>query len=170
MKTTIVPAQIMDVEDRVAGRLSFKQLILLMAPVFMGLAIFAALPEFLVMNTYKIWLISIITLICLVSALRLKDKLVIEWLVTMINFHKRPQYFVYDKNTLFQRPVLRIDKTKSVESVTPARPTSRLVKPNSPLDSTRDDQLTQLVTSSALAFKAIRSPKGDLRVHIRKNT
>jgi hypothetical protein len=46
MKTTIVPAQVTTVEDRITARLTFTQLLLLVTPVFLSGAMFAFLAQY----------------------------------------------------------------------------------------------------------------------------
>ncbi len=99
MKVTVVPAQVTTVEDRVAGSLSFSQLILFAVPVFGGSLLYAVLPPFMGASLYKIIFISIFAFICTVLAIRIKGKIVLLWLITLLRYRLRPRHYVFDKNT-----------------------------------------------------------------------
>lgn len=103
MKTIIIPAQITTVEDKIAGSLNFTQVILLMLPVFWGATVYIMLPAPLHLNWYKYFLIGIVTTVSLVLAIRVKDKLVFEWLKILLRFNLRPKYYVFNKNDAYLR-------------------------------------------------------------------
>ena len=103
MKVTVVPAQVTTVEDRVAGNLSFSQLILFAIPVFGGSLLYAILPPFMGASLYKIVFISIFALICTVLAIRIKGKIVLLWLITLLRYRLRPRRYIFDKNTSVSR-------------------------------------------------------------------
>lgn len=111
MKTTIVPAQITTVEDRVAGNLSFKQLLLFIAPVFIGSVIYIAVPPFTTFNLFKSMVALLVAFVSITMAVRIKGKLVVEWILIRARYNLRPRYFVYDKNTAYLRT-----KTKSTSN------------------------------------------------------
>jgi hypothetical protein len=103
MKTSIVPAQITTVEDKVAGNLSLSQLLLLSTPVFAGSAIYIALPPALNMPLYKIVLTGILALIFSLLAIRIKGRILLLWVITIGRYSLRPRYFVFDKNSGYLR-------------------------------------------------------------------
>jgi len=103
MKVTVVPAQVTTVEDRVAGNLSFSQLILFAIPVFGGSLLYAILPPFMGASLYKIVFIAIFALICTVLAIRIKGKIVLLWLITLLRYRLRPRRYVFNKNTTVSR-------------------------------------------------------------------
>lgn len=103
MKVTVVPAQVTTVEDRVAGNLSFSQLILFAVPVFGGSLLFAILPPFMGASLFKIILISIFAAFCSIMAIRIKGKIVLLWLVVLLRYHVRPRIHVLNKNTATHR-------------------------------------------------------------------
>ena len=53
MRTTVVPAQVTTVEDRIIGKLGFSQIVLLMIPVFLSAGIFTLLPSAMNGALYK---------------------------------------------------------------------------------------------------------------------
>ena len=103
MKVTVVPAQVTTVEDRVAGNLSFSQLILFAVPVFGGSLLFAVLPPFMGASLFKIILISVFAAFCSIMAIRIKGKIVLLWLVVLLRYHARPRIHVLNKNTATHR-------------------------------------------------------------------
>jgi len=120
MKTTIIPAQITTVEDKIAGKLSLTQIMILMIPVFWsGLVYILFLPR-MEFTSYKV-IISIPVLItAFVLSLRIDDKLVINWLMLLLRYNTRPKYYVFNKNDAFLRtldiPVLPKKMTKFVKA------------------------------------------------------
>lgn len=103
MKVTVVPAQVTTVEDRVAGSLSFSQLIILAIPVFGGSLLFAILPPFMGFSIYKIVVIGVFTLLCGVLAIRIKGKIVLLWLAVLSRYNLRPKYYLFNKNSRANR-------------------------------------------------------------------
>jgi hypothetical protein len=104
VKTSIVPAQITTVEDKVAGNLSLSQLLLLSAPVFAGSAIYIAFPPALAMPLYKIIVATVLALGFSLLAIRIKGRILLLWVVTIGRYSLRPRYFVFDKNSSYLRP------------------------------------------------------------------
>jgi hypothetical protein len=103
MRTTIVPAQMTTVEDKVIGNLNVPQLILLTIPVALSGFIFALLPAKMSLNYYKFALILFNFLCFGLLAFRIRGKLIIDWLVIIFRYNLRPKYYVFDKNTTFLR-------------------------------------------------------------------
>lgn len=103
MKTTVVPAQITTVEDKVAGNLSFSQLMLMTLPIFVGGAIFALIPPMTKVNLVKILITSMLVVTCLALAIRIKGKIVALWLVIMLRYRVRPRYYLFNKNDIYLR-------------------------------------------------------------------
>lgn len=103
MKVTVVPAQVTTVEDRVAGNLSFSQLILFAVPVFGGSLLYAILPPFMGASLYKIIIVSVFALVCTILAIRIKGKIVMLWLIVLLRYRLRPRQYIFDKNTPLSR-------------------------------------------------------------------
>jgi len=156
MKQVIVPAQITTVEDRIIGNISFRQLILLISPIFVATAMYIALPKFMSLSPYKIviWLPVAITM-CL-SAIRLKNRLLIDWFMLMINYQKRPGLYVYNKNSLACRPINEIKKDTQAQQPAEQANNKVAIQPS----------LIQLASLSRLPkeFQFKVTKKGDLSV------
>lgn len=98
MRTTIIPAQITTVEDKIAGSLNMTQILILTFPVLWTALIYIVLAPAMKLVPYKLSLIGIVTLICLILVIRIKDKIVAEWLGVVLRYHFRPKYWLYNKN------------------------------------------------------------------------
>lgn len=99
MKVTVVPAQVTTVEDRIIGNLGFSQMLLLIVPVFLGAALFAALPPAMGSSVYKYTTMGILALVCCLLAIRIKGKILALWLITILSYNLRPKYYLFNKNT-----------------------------------------------------------------------
>ena len=119
MKTTVVPAQITTVEDRVAGSFTLIQITLLTIPLVLGSAIFAVLMPRMHSSPIKsVLIISQLLFFCLL-ALRIGGKIVAEWLVVYLNYSLRPRRYVFSKNDPIYRDIIiekvETEKAKSAE-------------------------------------------------------
>jgi hypothetical protein len=99
MRSTVVPAQVTTVEDKIAGRLGLSQILLLTIPIFGGSAAFVILPPFFNYAIYKIALIIILVIASGILAIRIKGKILLTWISIAISYNLRPQYYVFNKNT-----------------------------------------------------------------------
>ncbi|MCL5411927.1 MAG: hypothetical protein M1150_04320 [Patescibacteria group bacterium] len=105
MKTTIIPAQITTVEDKIAGNLNSTQLMLLMIFLFSSAIIYLVLPPRSGVVLYKIILSGFFFLVCVTLAIRIKGKIVLEWLKVTGVYNLRPKYYLFNKNDLYLREV-----------------------------------------------------------------
>lgn len=103
MRTTVIPAQITTVEDKIAGSLSFTQIAILMIPVFWTTIVYALFPKQLSITLYKIPLVLFVLIVCLLLSIRIKGKVVLNWLIILFSFNLRAKYYVFDKNDSFMR-------------------------------------------------------------------
>jgi hypothetical protein len=161
MKQTVVPAQITTIEDRISGRLSFQQLMLLAAAIFLDFAIYAALPRAMHLNMYKLALLLVITLTTGLSAVRIKGKILLNWAITIARYNARPRRFVFNKNDGYMRyELLELEEPNEPAEDTASRPTRKIKQSLSDHDRLK---LDNLLARSAVRY-SIR--KGGLRVHI----
>jgi hypothetical protein len=164
VKTSIVPAQITTVEDKVAGNLSLSQLLLLSAPVFAGSAIYIVLPPALSMPLYKTLVAGILAFGFGLLAIRIKGRILLLWVITVGRYCLRPRYFVFDKNSTHLRP-----QPKRAE-LSPEHQTDDAEEPEvfmPPQLSTREAVLLERILTdpkARLHFKTDR--KGGLSVRI----
>src|SRR5581483_2108405 len=116
MKVRSIPAQITTVEDKIAGNLNLTQMILLVIPIFWIMIVYALIYPQMHFAWYKLPIILIIGLVCCVLALRIRGKVVLNWLVILLRYNSRPTFYLYDKNDSYMRtidlPVFKSDKRK----------------------------------------------------------
>lgn len=121
MRNTIIPAQITTVEDKITGNLSLTQIILLIIPVFVMTILFSFVPPVMKLGILKTILFGLSVAICGILALRIKGRVVLNWLLVWLKFKARPTYYVFDKNDDYLReselPSENQNKTKAVAKV-----------------------------------------------------
>jgi hypothetical protein len=105
MRITVIPAQITTVEDKIAGNLTFSQLLLLVIPLIINCLVYTLLPERMHLNQYKIVLMLTSFLIFAILAIRVKGKVLINWLNLIIQYNLRPKYYLFNKNDLSARKI-----------------------------------------------------------------
>ncbi len=103
MRTTVIPAQITTVEDKIAGSLNLSQIVLLIIPAIFTTVTYTVLPPRFQLVWYKFPLILIVLTLCLTLALRIKGKIVLSWLMVIVRFNVRPKYYVFNKNDAYTR-------------------------------------------------------------------
>jgi hypothetical protein len=103
MKSTIVPAQITTVEDKIAGNLTLSQLLLLSAPIFGGSILYIVFPPTLHFALYKIVMVALLSLIFGLMAIRVKGTILLLWAVIIVRYNLRPRYHIFDKNHVHMR-------------------------------------------------------------------
>ncbi|MDO8618594.1 MAG: PrgI family protein [Candidatus Daviesbacteria bacterium] len=105
MRTTVIPAQITTVEDKIAGSLNLTQIILLLVSLFVATFIYATFPQRLSFSMYKIIFIAIQFFFFVFLSLRIKGKVVINWLFILSSYYLRPGFYIYSKNDTYLRDI-----------------------------------------------------------------
>src|SRR5665213_1003452 len=99
MKVSVVPAQITTVEDRIAGNLSFTQILLLSIPQFFVAILFVLIPPVGHFSILKL-VISLVIIGCSSTlAIRINNKILLDLLKLRISYFVRPHIYVYKKQT-----------------------------------------------------------------------
>lgn len=166
MKTTAVPAQVTTVEDKVAGNLSFTQLLLLITPVFVDSALFVVFPPLFKLTVAKLIIGVVIAVTCALMAIRIKGKLILNWIMVLARFNSRPRYYLFNKNDGYLRKKLdgatALENTNVIKATQPKLKTKRHLIPT--------QQMVQLETALAdpRAKFHLKATKGGLRVYIRE--
>ncbi|HLL60998.1 MAG TPA: hypothetical protein VK338_04730 [Candidatus Nitrosocosmicus sp.] len=114
MRTTVIPAQITTVEDKIAGNFNLTQILILMAPIFWTAIVYTLFVPSLRLVWYKIPLILIFLFACLILSLRIKGKVVLEWVIILLRYNLRPQFYIFNKNDSYLRTLYmpEIEKKK----------------------------------------------------------
>ncbi len=171
MKVRSIPAQITTVEDKIAGNLSLTQIFLLMIPVFWLMIVYSVLPPLMEFSLYKLPLVLIIGIITLALALRVKDKIVLNWLVILLRYTLRPRYYLFNKNDSYLRTLdlISIEKSKrKAKAKTQAKVTE---KSNSTPVSLGDlAKLEGILADPSYSFSIKSQKKGALYVAVEQNT
>ena len=105
MRTSIIPAQITTVEDKIAGSLNMTQILIMMFPVLWTALVYIFLFPTMKLTSFKLVLIIFATATSGILALRIKDKIVAEWLGVLLKYRLRPKYWLYNKNDTTNRIV-----------------------------------------------------------------
>lgn len=98
MRTRVIPAQITTVEDKIVGSLNLMQMMILMAPVFFTTLVYSIFPPTMSFVVYKLIISVIVFITCLLLSLRIKGKVVVDWLAILMRYNLRAKYYVYNKN------------------------------------------------------------------------
>ena len=105
MRTSIIPAQITTVEDKIAGSLNMTQILIMMFPVLWTALVYIFLFPTMKLTSFKLVLIIFATATSGILALRIKDKIVAEWLGGLLKYRLRPKYYLFNKNDLTNRTI-----------------------------------------------------------------
>lgn len=163
MKSTIVPAQITTVEDKVAGSLSLSQLVLLATPAFLGTAVYILLPPMGKMSLYKIIVVAVMALAFAMLAIRVKGKILLLWGVILLRYNLRPRYRVFNKND----PHLRDTEMPVTEEAAQPVPTDEPASEPLPTLSVAEAvQLESLIANPQANVQFLTDKKGALRVYL----
>lgn len=162
MRSTVVPAQVTTVEDRIMGSLGFSQLALLVLPIFIAAALFVVLPPVMHGSVYKYVVSLVIALILSILAIRIKGKIILLWLVTILRYNLRPKYYLFNKNVAAFRENRPVKTNEVNEEAAPIKRPDRTTLPKLALhDATKVLETIQKQNSN-LRFEMTK--KGGLRV------
>lgn len=103
MKTTVVPAQITTVQDRIAGNFTFAQIFLFIIALIVGTVLYVIIPPKMHLDSLKLSLIVFVLFVLGGLSLRINGKIVAEWLTAYTKYSKRPRRYVFTKNDEFTR-------------------------------------------------------------------
>lgn len=164
MKTTVVPAQITTVEDKIAGSLTFMQIILLVFSLIFGTVLYAMIGPKLHLSSLKLVLIAIQFGFFGGLALRFKGRIIAEWLIIYLRYTSRPRIYIFTKNDLAAREIIlpEIEKPIKQKVKSTAAKTSKNPVRNEHLN------LRGLLESPALAMSIKPSKKGGMDVVLRE--
>lgn len=166
MKTSIVPAQITTVEDKIFGSLSMQQLVLLVSPFFLGFVAFIILPPNLQFVLYKFGVIGVLFVVCGLLAIRIKGKLLIFWIGTIAQYNTRPRYYVYDKTDQYLRDEPEVSPQQDKQKI---EVTSRDELPQMAVIDTADRvKFEEIMRDPRAQFKFRAGKDGKLNVIIKE--
>jgi hypothetical protein len=103
MKTSVVPAQVTTVEDKIAGNLNLTQLLLLATPIFVSSGVYIIFPPLLHLTLAKVILCFLIFVAFGILSIRVRGKILLTWMVLILRYRLRPRYYIFNKNDLHLR-------------------------------------------------------------------
>jgi hypothetical protein len=124
MTSVAVPAQITTVEDKVFAGLTPLQLGLMTTPLCIGFLAYAAMPPSFSMVLYKLIGVILLEVIGLAASIRIKDQILVKWIVIKMRYNLRPRYYVYNKNDAYLRESVKPASATPKEVLEPVRITT----------------------------------------------
>lgn len=128
MRTTVIPAQITTVEDKIAGNLNLTQIVLLLLSLFAATAIYAVLPQKLQFTVYKIPLFIAEFFIFGFLSLRVRGRVVLNWIFVLSGYFFRPRYYIFSKNDPFLRELEFLPKVAKSKALKAKKAVSKSMK------------------------------------------
>ena len=165
MKSTVVPAQITTVEDRIAGNLTFSQLILMITPVFISGIVFTFIPPFMTLRGIKLVVCICIAVVCLTLAIRVKGRIILLWIGILGKYNYRPRYYIFNKNDMHLRKSQHQEiKKKPIQKTI----TQKKSLPHLRIPVTERIWAERVVSDPRAQLEFRTNRKGELRVHIQE--
>jgi hypothetical protein len=164
MRVSIVPAQITTVEDKIAGNVSVPQAMLLGVPILFGFIIALVFPPSGQFVAYKIAIVIGLFVICGSLAIRIKDRIIAQWLKLFAIYCARPLHYVYDKNSTYLRDTETVEVVP--EKVVEVQPTKKPVMATNNISPKEFVRLEQFATDAKAGMKFEIGKKGELNVRV----
>ena len=76
---------------------------------------YAVAPPNFHLTLYKIGIAVVLEIVGATLSIRIKDKIVLLWLITVLKYNLRPRYYLYNKNDTFMRPAIVDEPEKAAE-------------------------------------------------------
>lgn len=165
MKSTVVPAQITSVEDRIMGNFTFAQVLLLIVPLLVGTVLYVGIAPHSHFSILKVSLILIQFAFFGGLGLRINGKIMAQWLVIYATFYRRPRFYRFTKNDLAFRDVVM---PTAVKPELTERPTSKLISPVALPRLTQTEQLhlDDVLNPDAVSVAFVLGKKGGINVSL----
>ena len=152
MRTTIIPAQITTVEDKIAGSLNMTQILILMFPVLGTAILYILFPPGMKLVLYKLMAVTLVVIVCVTLIIRVKGKIIAEWIGVVLRYQLRPKFWIYNKNDLTSRTVDIPDIPESIQVI--KRPLNKLLNTLASEPSISDlVKIEQLIGSGKVAVR-----------------
>ena len=165
MKTTVVPAQITTVEDKIAGSFTFIQIILLVFSLIFGTVLYAMIDPKLHLSSLKLVLIAIQFSFFGGLALRFKGRILADWLIIYLRYTLRPRIYIFTKNDLTAREIIQPEIENPVKHKVKS---TAGIKANKNPANNEHLNLRGLIENSALTMSIKPSKKGGMDVVLRE--
>jgi hypothetical protein len=126
-----------------------------MLPVFFGIVLYAMIYPVMKISLVKIILASIIFLVCAILAIRIKGKLIVNWLIVILKFNLRPTYYIFDKNTTYLRDIY-LPKIKKTKKAIKTQKVKVKTKYRQTIGETETHKLNHLIKNQSISYKLNR--------------
>lgn len=164
MKTTVVPAQITTVEDRIAGNFTFTQIVILIIPLLIGTTIYIVAPPKLHFGGIKFVFMVLQFLLIGGLAIRFREKIIADWLLIYLRFTSRPRKYVFTKNDSMGRLEIKPIRHKKAVRKKMRQETKKEYEVLAPEDET---QINRLIENPALSLSFKMAKKGGIDVSVK---
>lgn len=166
MRTTVVPAQVTTVEDRIAGNFTLPQIVLLVIPLVIGVGIYAQITPRMHFNVLKLTLIVIQYAVFGALALRINGKIVADWLIIYSRYSTRPRRYIFTKNDLIHREIVTEKKVINTQKL--KTNTSENKNTDKPLTFLEQLNLKKIFDNDDLTISFKPSKKGGMDVLLKQ--
>jgi hypothetical protein len=166
MKLSVVPAQITTVEDKIAGNLTFIQIFLLIIPLLTSTVVFVEVSPHMKISMVKTMLIGLQFLMFGSLALRVRGKVVLDWLIVFLRFSMRPRIYIFTKNDLTHRNIPIGVVEEEISLATPTEEVELLPA----LSLIEQVSLSKLMEDPSLTIGFTLAEKGGMHVSLTKQT
>ena len=161
MRNTVIPAQITTVEDKIAGNLNLTQILLLMTPILITTLLYSLVSPAMKLTVFKMILVGLSSLVCGILAIRVKGRVVLNWLAVWIKFKLRPSFFVFNKNDCYLREIETPSKNNNQVKVIKKLPVLKTEKSMLEVDAVK---LLHVINNQKNSLRFVFNQKGGLRV------
>ena len=161
MRNTVIPAQITTVEDKIAGNLNLTQILLLMTPVLITTLLYSLISPAMKLTVFKMILIGLSILVCGILAIRVKGRVVLNWLAVFIKYKLRPSFFVFNKNDCYLREIETTVKNNKQSKVIKKLPVLKTEKTLVEVDAVK---LLHVINNQKNSLRFVFNQKGGLHV------
>ena len=168
MKTTVVPAQITTVEDRIAGSLTFVQIVLMIIPLLTSTALYVILPLRMHFNLTKGILIALQFIFFDGLAIRFRGRILAEWLVIFLRYKTRPRRYIFTKNDMAARNgYIKIDE--DIEQIVEEKQEEMRIASEDILATAEKIKIEQLLKDPLMSLSFKIAKKGGIDVTLKPN-
>ncbi len=171
MRTRVIPAQITTVEDKIVGNLNIAQMLMLMAPVFFTTLVYVLLPPSMSFVLYKLVISLIVFVVFTTLSLRIKGKVVANWLAVLFKYNLRAKYYIYNKNEAYLRTIYlpEIEKQQVKQKI--QVPATKKVKKSLRIPNIQDlVSMENIINNGDLDLRYKTGKKGGLNVDFEQIT
>jgi hypothetical protein len=159
-RQTVVPAQILTVEDKIAGSLSMRQLILIGTGVIGSGGIYLVMEPSNKASLLKALLLLAFNAATLGSAVRYKGSLLMDWAFVGLVYTFRPRHWIYDKQSTYLRDT---EQQKSQEDNVAVEVEKTNIAPLPTVDLSTKIEIERLLRDPAKQVRYVNT-KGGLKI------